>query len=83
MEKRKEENEKNGSKKSEFDFLDHLISGKDAFPTTLDVVDEIGDFFTAASITSQVGSIIVLSHLIKNSQNLARVRAEFEKFKDD
>ena len=42
-----------------------------------DIIDELLDFFVAASQTTSFVSITILSHLALNKQSLAKVRSEF------
>jgi len=57
-----------------------MLADREAFPDIYDVVDEIIDFFTAASATTQSGTITILSHFIKDKKSLQRARAEFDSF---
>lgn len=57
VEKRIEFNANNPNDKIEFDFLNHILSDKEAFPVLEDVVDAVCDFFSAAAQTTQAGSV--------------------------
>ena len=71
---------KNGWKSDKFDFLGHLLSNKEAFPTVDDVLDEIFDFFAAASDTTQTATQNVMFYFIKNKHGLEKARQEFDEF---
>jgi len=58
--------------------LNHLLSNREVFSVD-DVLDEIGDFFIAASETSQAASQTILSYFIKDKKGLSKARNEFEK----
>ena len=67
-------------KKDTFDLLNHLLSDPEAFPSVDDVVDEIIDFFSAASETTQAVTQNLTSYFIKNKKSLERSRKEFDEF---
>ena len=76
---------KNGVKKCEFkgqvDLLSLFFEKKEIFTDDF-IVDELIDFFTAASVTTQAATQTIVSHFIKDPKSLARLRAEFDKVKE-
>ena len=79
--KRIDYNANNPNNKIEFDFLNHILSDKEAFPVLDDVVDAVCDFFSAAAQTTQAGSVTTQCHLIKEPEDCEKVRKEFEELK--
>jgi len=77
VEKRIQRNKIDQKRSEEFDFLNHLLANRDAFPDVMDVVDTICDFFAAAAETTQSGTRTLLSYFIKNPKGLAKVRSQF------
>ena len=59
-----------------------LFLSSDSF-TDADIVDEMVDFFGAAAETSSNITTTITMHLIKNQENLQKVRQEFQKMKEE
>lgn len=81
VEERIEFNKNHKSDKVEFDFLNHILSDKEAFHSLDGIVDNVCDFFSAAAQTTQAGTMTAQCHLVKEPEDLQKVRAEYEKVK--
>ena len=46
------------------------------------IIDELIDFFAAATITTENATQTLLTHYIKDSESLQKVRSEFDAIKD-
>ena len=83
VQKRVASQQKDMSENKKFDFLNHLLSNKEAFPSIDDVVDEIFDFFAAAAETTQAATQTILVYFIKNKSGLTKAREEFRLFYEE
>ena len=76
---------KSGERKSAVgnnsDLLSLFFSDPEVFTDDV-IVDELFDFFAAATITTENTSQTMLSHYIKDRDSLLRVRSEFDAIKD-
>ena len=77
----KEREEKNKGKvlekgSTKYDFLDYVLANKDEFPGLEDVVDQIVDLFSAATLTTVGTGLTALVNLIYSKEHMKKIRDE-------
>ena len=58
------------------DFLDYVLANKDEFPDLEDVVDQIVDLFSAATLTTVSTALTSLVNLIYSKEHMKKIRDE-------